>query len=74
MPRPFRFGVQLSSLPGATFAQRVRRIEALGYSTVFWPDHWGAQYEPVAALAAAAASAATGSSWGPKWSGQNALA
>jgi probable F420-dependent oxidoreductase len=55
VPHPFRFGVQLSALPGDQFASRVRRIEALGYSTVFWPDHWGAQLEPVAALAAAAA-------------------
>ena len=55
MPHPFRFGVQLSAMPGDQFADRIHRIEALGYSTVFWPDHWGAQYEPVAALAAAAA-------------------
>jgi probable F420-dependent oxidoreductase len=55
VPHPFRFGVQLATMPGDQFEGRVRRIEALGYSTVFWPDHWGAQYEPVAALAAAAA-------------------
>jgi probable F420-dependent oxidoreductase len=34
----------------------VRRIEALGYSSVFWPDHFGPQLEPVAALGAAAAA------------------
>jgi probable F420-dependent oxidoreductase len=55
MVKPFRFGVQLSSVPGDVFAERVRRIEALGYSSVFWPDHFGGQLEPVAALAAAAA-------------------
>jgi len=55
MTRPFRFGVQLSSLPAADFAPRLRQIEALGYSTIFFPDHFGPQYEPVAALAAAAA-------------------
>jgi probable F420-dependent oxidoreductase len=55
MSQPFRFGVQLSSLPAAGWADRVRRIEALGYSTVFWPDHFGKQWEPVTALAAAAA-------------------
>jgi len=55
MPHPFRFGVQLSSLPASGWADRLRRIEALGYSTVFWPDHFGDQWEPVAALAAAAA-------------------
>jgi probable F420-dependent oxidoreductase len=59
MPRPFRFGVQLSSLPGAAFAQRVRRIESLGYASAFWPDHFGPQLEPVAALAAAAAVTTT---------------
>jgi probable F420-dependent oxidoreductase len=53
--KPFRFGVQLASLPGDDFAERLRRIEALGYSSVFWPDHFGTQWEPVAALAAAAA-------------------
>jgi probable F420-dependent oxidoreductase len=52
---PFRFGVQLSSLPPADWADRIRRIESLGYASVFWPDHFTTQWEPVAALAAAAA-------------------
>jgi probable F420-dependent oxidoreductase len=55
MTHPFRFGVQLSSLPPDRWVDRVRRIEALGYSTVFWPDHFGPQWDPTAALAAAAA-------------------
>ncbi len=55
MTRAFRFGVQLSSLPAESWIDDLRRIEALGYSSVFWPDHFGAQWEPVAALAAAAA-------------------
>jgi probable F420-dependent oxidoreductase len=55
MSRPFRFGVQLSSLPANDWADRIRRIETLGYSSVFWPDHFGPQWEPVTALAAAAA-------------------
>lgn len=55
MPRPFRFGVQLQNLPPTDWAERLRRIEAWGYDSVFWPDHFGAQWEPVAALAAAAA-------------------
>jgi probable F420-dependent oxidoreductase len=42
-------------MPGADFADRVRRLEALGYASVFWPDHFHPQLEPVAALAAAAA-------------------
>jgi len=56
VPHAFRFGVQLSSLPTPGWADHLRRIEALGYSSVFWPDHFGAQWEPVAALAAAAAA------------------
>jgi len=52
---PFRFGVQLATLPPADWAERLRRIEAWGYDSVFWPDHFGPQWEPVAALAAAAA-------------------
>jgi len=55
MPRPFRFGVQLSTLGADDWQARVRRIEALGYSSVFFPDHFGPQWEPVAALAAVAA-------------------
>ncbi len=54
MPRPFRFGVQVSSLPQPGWQERVRRIEALGYSSLFCPDHFGPQWDPVALLAAAA--------------------
>jgi len=55
MSRPFRFGVQVATLPAEGWIERVRRIEALGYSTLFVPDHFGPQWEPVATLAAAAA-------------------
>lgn len=55
MSRPFRFGVQLSGLPAEGWAEKLRAIESLGYSTVFWPDHFGDQWDPIAALAAAAA-------------------
>ena len=55
MTHPFRFGVQLHELPAGEWRDSVRRIEALGYSTIFWPDHFGTQWEPVAALAAVAA-------------------
>ena len=55
MSRSFRFGIQLSKLPIDGWAERVRRIEALGYSTVFWPDHFSTQWDPAAALAAVAA-------------------
>ena len=55
MAHPFRFGVQLATLPPEDWAERLQRIEAWGYDSVFWPDHFGPQWEPVAALAAAAA-------------------
>jgi probable F420-dependent oxidoreductase len=55
MARPFRFGVQVSSFPGSDWAARARRIEELGYSTLFCPDHFGSQWDPTALLAAAAA-------------------
>ena len=54
MPRPFRFGVQLATLPHDGWRERARLIESLGYSSVFFPDHFGPQWEPVAALAAVA--------------------
>jgi probable F420-dependent oxidoreductase len=55
MPHPFRFGIQRSSLPARGWADELRAIEAMGYASVLWPDHFGSQWDPVAALAAAAA-------------------
>ncbi|MEE9606767.1 MAG: TIGR03621 family F420-dependent LLM class oxidoreductase [Myxococcota bacterium] len=55
MANPFRFGVQLSKLPADGWRERLRRIEALGYASVFCPDHFGSQWEPTATIAAAAA-------------------
>ena len=55
MARPFRFGVQLQELPREGWVEEVRRIEALGYSTIFWPDHFTTQWDPTTALAAVAA-------------------
>ena len=55
-PRRFRFGVQLNTAPSAEqWTTQVRRAEELGYSTLFLPDHFGDQFAPVPALAAAAA-------------------
>lgn len=54
-PHPFRFGLQISSLPEEGWRDRVRRIEALGFSTVFVPDHFGPQWDPTALMAGAAA-------------------
>ena len=53
--RPFRFGVQCTQLPAADWAGFVRRIESLGYSTVFCPDHFSPQWDPTVLLTAAAA-------------------
>jgi probable F420-dependent oxidoreductase len=51
MARPFRFAVQLHHLPRESWRERAREIEALGYSTIFWPDHFGTQWDPATALA-----------------------
>jgi probable F420-dependent oxidoreductase len=56
MAHPFRFGVQVADFPGPDWAARVRRLEELGYSTVFCPDHFGPQMDPTAFAAAAAAA------------------
>ena len=55
MPHPFRFGVQISSLPWKTWPEAARRIEALGYSSIFLPDHFHEQWDPSTALAGIAA-------------------
>jgi probable F420-dependent oxidoreductase len=58
MTHPFRFGVQVANLPtepAASWIETVRRIEALGYSTLFCPDHFSRQLDPTVLLSAAAA-------------------
>jgi probable F420-dependent oxidoreductase len=55
MPRPFRFGVQCVTLPPARWAQELRELEALGYSSVYFPDHFGPQWDPLTGAMAAAA-------------------
>ncbi|MBW2415732.1 MAG: TIGR03621 family F420-dependent LLM class oxidoreductase [Deltaproteobacteria bacterium] len=52
MSKPFRFGVQLHDLPHESWAEHARKIESLGYSTIFWPDHFGTQWDPMTSLAA----------------------
>jgi probable F420-dependent oxidoreductase len=52
---PFRFGVQLSkSGSAAAWRATARKIEELGYSTLFVPDHFDDQYGPLVALTVAA--------------------
>jgi probable F420-dependent oxidoreductase len=54
----FRFGVQASTArTGAEWAEQARKIEGLGYSTLFMPDHFvDTDLAPMVALAFAAAS------------------
>jgi len=54
---PFRFGIHLWELPPADWPERVRRFEALGFSTVTFTDHLVVpQWEPMTAVAAVAAA------------------
>lgn len=55
MTRPFRFGVQFHSLDAADWTAQSRRLETLGYSTAFWPDHFSDQWDPTVAMTAMAA-------------------
>jgi probable F420-dependent oxidoreductase len=53
--RPFRFAVQLSDAPtGRDWRDLARKVEDLGYSTLFIPDHFDKQLGPVVALTVAA--------------------
>ena len=48
---PFRFGVQLSKADSAAaWRDTARKIEGLGYSTLFIPDHFEDQFGPLVAL------------------------
>ena len=59
--RPFRFGVIVPKVSSATeFTEIARQAEALGYSTLFVPDHFvDHPLAPIPALAAAAAVTTT---------------
>jgi probable F420-dependent oxidoreductase len=51
----FRFGVEVHGpFDGSTWADTVRELEALGYSTLFVPDHFDEGLGPIAAMATAA--------------------
>src|SRR5262245_56143982 len=53
--RKFRFGVQCARAGSAKeWRETARKAEALGYSTLFMPDHFGDQLAPMVALAVAA--------------------
>ncbi len=56
----FRFGVELHGpFEGRTWTDSVRELEALGYSTMFVPDHFDEGFGPLAAMASAAAVTTT---------------
>jgi probable F420-dependent oxidoreductase len=58
--RPFRFGADLQApLPDRSFADSARELEALGFSTMFVPDHFDEGLGPIAAMATAAAATTT---------------
>ncbi len=57
---PFRFGVQLEgAASGPAWRALVRKVESLGYSAVYVPDHFGDQWSPTVALTAAAEATST---------------
>jgi probable F420-dependent oxidoreductase len=53
--RPFRFALQTSTAPdAATWRERARKAEDLGYSAMYVPDHFDDQWGPLVALTVAA--------------------
>jgi len=60
MTKPFRFGVQVSQMgASASWRDKARKLEDLGYSTLFMPDHFGEELAPLPAVAMAAAYTST---------------
>jgi len=60
MSKPFRFGVQISNATSAaSWRDKARRLEDLGYATLFMPDHFGNELAPMPAIAMAAAHTTT---------------
>ena len=58
--RRFRFATEIHQpLPDTSWGDTARELEALGYSTVFFPDHFHEGPGPIAAMAAAAAVTTT---------------
>ena len=54
--KPFRFVVQVSHVDSASqWRDKARKLEDLGFSTLFMPDHFGPELAPLPAIAMAAA-------------------
>jgi len=59
MPRPFRFAVQTSNAEsGKAWREKARKVEDLGYSTLFIPDHFDDQWAPIVGMTVAAEATA----------------
>lgn len=57
---PFRFGVNTwTAASSSDWVEKARRVEALGYSTLFMADHLADTFAPLSALAVAAQAAPT---------------
>jgi probable F420-dependent oxidoreductase len=57
---PFRFGIQLRHAPDSkSWRDQARHAEALGYSTLFLPDHFGEAWSPTVPLTVAADATTT---------------
>ena len=57
---PFRFGVQAAVAPTmSAWRDQARMAEALGYSTLYVPDHLDAQFGPLVAMTVAAEATST---------------
>ncbi|HVM10208.1 MAG TPA: TIGR03621 family F420-dependent LLM class oxidoreductase [Acidimicrobiales bacterium] len=55
MTKPFRFAVQTSTAEsGKAWREKARKIEGLGYSTMFIPDHFDDQWAPIVGMTVAA--------------------
>jgi probable F420-dependent oxidoreductase len=55
MTKKFRFAIQTSNAPtGDAWREKARKIEDLGFSTLFIPDHFTDQLGPIVALTSAA--------------------
>src|SRR3974390_1253379 len=60
MARPCRFGVQVAQVGSAAgWRDKARKLEDLGFSTLFMPDHFGEELAPLPAIAMAAAHTST---------------
>ncbi len=60
MTHPFRFGVEMMApFDGMSWADSAKEVEALGYSTLFVPDHFHEGYGPITAMATAAMATTT---------------